>query len=123
MKAFLFFKIFFFKIIIFYFFFFLNLCINLLFLTNSIFYIAIFCIFYHKTNFLITLLFIELSYSCIFFSYIIIALIFENINGFFLSFTLLILIACESVIGLGILLNLYKNDYTIKQEDFTNLKG
>lgn len=100
-----------------------NFIFNLFYILNIIFYLSILSIILHRQNFLIMTLFLELMYVSILLSFIVITLITKNYIGFFISFILIIIIACESVIGLGILLNLYKDEYTINQNAFMLLKG
>jgi NADH-quinone oxidoreductase subunit K len=106
--------------------FFFNLYTNalqLLVITNIIYFLGIFGILYNKRNFLLTMLFIEVMYIGIFVYILTSSLLLNLPIGQIYALSLLIIAACESAIGLGILLILFKNDNTIKLENFTELRG
>lgn len=101
----------------------LNNVTELLILFNMIYFIGIYGIFINRQNFLITMLFIEVMYVGIF-SYFITTSIFLNSPiGQIYAILLLIIVACESAIGLGILIVLYHKKKTINFDNFTELRG
>ena len=106
--------------------FFFNLytnAIQLLIITNIIYFLGIFGILYNKRNFLLTMLFIEVMYIGIFVYLLTSSLLLNLVVGQIYALSILIIAACESAIGLGILLILFKNDNTINLENFTELRG
>jgi len=74
-------------------------------------------------NFLISMFFIEIAYIGLFFGFISSSLFLNNPLGQIYALILLILVACESVIGLGILLILYRSELTITLLYFSRLKS
>lgn len=106
--------------------FFFNLYLNLiqfLILTNTLYFIGLLGIIYNNRNFLLTMLFIEVMYIAIF-SYILASSMLLNLQiGHVYALSILIIAACESAVGLGILLLLFKNTNTINFENFNELRG
>lgn len=95
----------------------------LLVLSNFIFLFGIFGIILNRRNFLVSMLFIEVMYTGIF-MYFIVASLFLNLPaGQVYALVILVSAACESAIGLGILLILFRYDNSINFEDFTELRG
>lgn len=97
--------------------------IQLLIITNIIYFLGIFGILYNKRNFLLTMLFIEVMYIGIFVYLLASSLLLNLVTGQIYALSILIIAACESAVGLGILLILFKNDNTINLENFTELRG
>jgi NADH-quinone oxidoreductase subunit K len=96
---------------------------QLLILFNFTFLVSLYGIIVNKKNFLLTMLYIELMYVSIF-AYFITGSIFLNSPiGQIYAILLLIIAACESSIGLGILIVLFYKKQTIKFDDFTELRG
>ncbi len=95
----------------------------LLVLSNFIFLFGVFGIILNRRNFLVSMLFIEVMYTGIF-MYFIVASLFLNLPaGQVYALVILVSAACESAIGLGILLILFRYDNSINFEDFTELRG
>jgi NADH-quinone oxidoreductase subunit K len=69
------------------------------------------------------MLFIEVMYVGIFLYFILSSMYLNSPIGQIYALVILITAACESAVGLGILLVLFKNDYTINFKNFTELKG
>jgi len=96
---------------------------QLLILFNFTFLVSIYGIIVNRKNFLLTMLYIELMYVSIF-AYFITGSIFLNSPiGQIYAILLVIIAACESSIGLGILIVLFYKKETIKFDDFTELRG
>lgn len=92
-------------------------------LGNLIFFLGILGIILNQRNFLISMLFIEVMYIGIFTHFLILSTqTFLPLSQIF-ALCFLVVIACESVIGLGILLILYRYDKSINIEFFTDLRG
>lgn len=100
-----------------------NYILQLLIVTNILYFLGIFGILYNKRNFLLTMLFIEVMYIGIFIYIVSTAMLLNMPIGQIYGLSLLIIAACESAVGLGILLILFKNDNTINFENFTELRG
>ena len=69
------------------------------------------------------MLFIEVMYVGIFLYFIGTSFYLNSPLGQIYALVILITAACESAVGLGILLVLFKNDYTINFKNFTELRG
>lgn len=95
----------------------------LLILANFIFTFGIFGIIMNYKNFLISMLFIEVMYTGIFFYFILGALLLNIPAGQIYALVVLISAACESVIGLGILIIIFKYDNSILFKNFSELRG
>ena len=95
----------------------------MLIITNIIYFLGIFGILHNKRNFLLTMLFIEVMYIGVFMYILATSLLLNLPIGQIYALSILIIAACESAIGLGILLILFKNDNTINFENFTELRG
>jgi NADH-quinone oxidoreductase subunit K len=96
---------------------------QLLVISLFLYFFGIFGMIFNQKNFLVTMLFIEVSYVGLFLGYICASLFLNNPVGQIYALVLLIIVACESAIGLGILLILYKNENTISFNDFCRLRG
>ena len=100
-----------------------NLLTNFLILSSIIYFFGLCGIIFNRRNFLITMLFIEVMYVGIFLYFIGISFYLNSPIGQIYALIILITAACESAVGLGILLVLFKNDYTINFKNFTELRG
>jgi len=69
------------------------------------------------------MLFIEVMYIAIFSHFVTSSIILNSPTGQIYALSILIIAACESAIGLGILSILFKNDETINFENFSELRG
>jgi len=69
------------------------------------------------------MLFIEVMYIGIFVYLLISSLLLNLVIGQIYALSILIIAACESAIGLGLLLILFKHDNTINLENFNELRG
>ena len=96
---------------------------NLLFLFGAIFFIGLIGIVFKRDHFLITLLSIETMYLGIISSFVLISFNTFEILGQTCALLFLIVAACESAIGLGVLIVLYRNGKTLDFEDYETLKG
>lgn len=94
-----------------------------LILSNIIYFLGIFGIMFNQRNLLITMLFIEVTYVGIFLYFIGISVFLNSPIGQIYALIILITAACESAIGLGLLLVIFKNDFTVNYDNFQNLKG
>lgn len=94
-----------------------------LIIANFIFLFGLFGIILNQRNFLLSMLFIEVMYTGIFFYFIITSIYTNTPIGQVYALSILVSAACESAIGLGILLILFKYDNTVNFNDFTELKG
>jgi len=98
--------------------------VSRLFFISIFFYIfGLLGIVFSRKNFLIAMLFIEIAYVGLFVGYIAVSLHLNNPLGQLYALLLLIIVACESTIGLGILLILYKNETTLNLNKFCRLRG
>jgi NADH-quinone oxidoreductase subunit K len=97
--------------------------IQLLILTNIIYVLGIFGIITNNRNFLLTMLFIEIMYIGIFIYINVSSMLLNSPIGQIYALIILIIVACESAIGLGILLFLFRSNNTINFENFTELRG
>lgn len=94
-----------------------------LILANFIFFFGIFGIIFNQRNFLLSMLFIEVMYTGIFLYFIFVSFFLNSPVGQVYALTVLVSAACESAVGLGILLILFKFDNSINFNDFTELRG
>lgn len=92
-------------------------------LSNFIFFFGIFGIIFNQRNFLLSMLFIEVMYTGVFLYFIIGSFYLNSPIGQVYALTILVAAACESAIGLGILLVLFKFDNTINFNEFNELRG
>jgi NADH-quinone oxidoreductase subunit K len=106
-----------------FFFSFYNLLTQFLIISSIIYFFGICGIIFNRRNFLITMLFIEVMYVGIFLYFITSSMYLNSPVGQLYALVILITAACESAVGLGILLVLFKNDYSINFKNFTELKG
>jgi NADH-quinone oxidoreductase subunit K len=79
-------------------------------------------IFNYK-NFLITMISIELIYLGAITSFVVLGVVSHDARGAIYGLTLLILAACESAIGLGILIVLYRFGRSIGFNSYQQLGG
>jgi NADH-quinone oxidoreductase subunit K len=100
-----------------------NIVFNFLILSTIIYFLGIFGIVLNRRNFLITMLFIEVMYVGIFLFLIGSAMYLNTPLGQIYALMILVTAACESAVGLGILLVLFKNDNSIEFLQFTELRG
>jgi NADH-quinone oxidoreductase subunit K len=96
---------------------------NLLILCNFTFFLSLYGILINRKNFLLAMLFIELMYVSIFAYFIVASICLNSPIGQLYAILLLIIVACESAIGLGILIVLFYKKKTIKFDDYTELRG
>ena len=84
---------------------------------------GLFGMLFNYKNFLVTILSIEIIYLGAISSFILYGTIANNPFGAIYGLILLILAACESGIGLGILIVLYRFGNTIELRDYQHLHG
>jgi len=96
---------------------------RLLFVSIFFYLFGLFGIIFSRKNFLISMLFIEIAYVGIFIGFIAASIHLNNPLGQLYALLLLIIVACESTIGLGILLILFKNETTLNLNKFCRLRG
>lgn len=96
---------------------------DFLILSNIIYFIGILGIILNRRNFLITMLFVEVMYVGIFLYLTGTSVVLNNPEGQLYSIMVLITAACESAVGLSILLILFRQDQSIRLKDFTYLRG
>ena len=82
----------------------------------ALFSIGLLGMIFNYKNFLITIMSVELMYLGIITSFVVLGVVSHDPRGAIYSLALLILAACESAIGLGILIVLYRFGRSI---DFT----
>jgi len=92
-------------------------------LFTTIFLIGICGLAYNVTNFFTAMLCIELMYLGIIGSFLLICVETNNYISYIYGLIILILAACESAIGLGILIILYRLGKTIKINSYIALRG
>lgn len=97
--------------------------LNLFSVFSFIFLIGLIGIVSNSNNFLLTLLFIELMYLGIISSLILVSVITCDPTMQVYALLTLILAACESAIGLGILIVLYRHGRTLKFGAYEALHG
>ena len=102
---------------------FYNFTLEFLIISSFIYFFGLYGIVMNAKNFLITMLFIEVMYVGIFLYFNIASIFLNSPIGQLYSLLILITAACESAVGLGILLLLFKNDFTINIASFTELRG
>jgi NADH-quinone oxidoreductase subunit K len=96
---------------------------NLLLFSFLLYVIGIAGILSNNKNFLITLLAIELMYLGVLMSFILFASNQKDFRAGAYSLLFLILAACESAVGLGILVVLHRFAHSVQFEDFQKLAG
>lgn len=96
---------------------------SFLILSNTVYFVGILGIILNRRNFLITMLFIEVMYVGVFLYLTGTSVILNNPEGQLYSIMVLITAACESAVGLSILLILFRQDQSIHLKDFTYLRG
>jgi len=77
----------------------------------------------NQRNFLVTMMAIEVMYLGAITSFVLYGVICRDIRGLIFGLLLLILAACESAIGLGILIVLYRFGRTVDFTSYQNLGG
>lgn len=92
-------------------------------LANFFFFFGILGIIFNQRNFLLSMLFIEVMYTGIFLYFIFGSFYLNSPIGQVYALTILVSAACESAVGLGILLILFKYDNSISFNDFSELRG
>jgi NADH-quinone oxidoreductase subunit K len=80
-------------------------------------------IIFNFKNFIVTMMSVELMYLGVVTSFIIYSVVCQNPSGSIYGLLLLVLAACESAIGLGILIVLYRFGRSIDFLTFQNLGG
>jgi len=96
---------------------------GLLITSNIVYFIGILGIILNRRNFLVTMLFIEVMYVGVFLYLTGSSVYLNNPEGQLYSLMVLITAACESAVGLSILLVLFKQDQSIAITDFKDLRG
>lgn len=95
----------------------------LLILFAIIFIIGCIGITLKRTNCILTLLSIELMYLGIIFSFLVLARLQNSTYPYVWSLVILIIAACESAIGLGIIVTIYKRNKNINFSHYQSLHG
>jgi NADH-quinone oxidoreductase subunit K len=113
----------FFEVFLFDFYIYYNIYIyQFLIITNMLYFIGIFGIIFNNRNFLITMLFIEVMYVSIFLYLIVASFYLNSPIGQIYALSILLVVACESAVGLGILILLYQKNKTINWTFYQQLK-
>lgn len=97
--------------------------INLLILFSIIFFIGMSGIIFKRANFLLTLLSIEVMYLGIISFSVLVSVISTKEIGQVYALIFLIMAACESAIGLGILIILYRFGKTLNFSNYEIMRG
>jgi NADH-quinone oxidoreductase subunit K len=95
----------------------------LLTFTFSIYFLGLVGIVFNYKNFLVTMMSVELMYLGAVSSFVIYITFTHDPSGLIYSLLLLILAACESAIGLGLLIVLYRFGRSIEFESYQELGG
>ncbi len=95
-------------------------CLNF---SSIIFLFGIIGIIWNFKNIIILLIFIELMFFAINLQFIFISYFSTNFLGYIYALLNLILAACESIIGITILIIFYKINNSVKYEALTYLKS
>jgi NADH-quinone oxidoreductase subunit K len=95
----------------------------LLTFTFSIYFLGLVGIVFNYKNFLVTMMSVELMYLGAVSSFVIYSTFTHDPSGLIYSLLLLILAACESAIGLGLLIVLYRFGRSIEFESYQELGG
>jgi NADH-quinone oxidoreductase subunit K len=106
-----------------FFIFYINFLYQLLMLASISYFIGLFGIIFNHRNFLVTMLFIEVMYVSIFIYFIVSSFYLNSPIGQIYALAILISVACESAVGLGILITVYKNNKIITWEYYQQLKN
>lgn len=77
----------------------------------------------NQRNFLVTMMAIEVMYLGAITSFVLYGVTCHDVRGLIFGLLLLILAACESAIGLGILIVLYRFGRTVDFTSYQNLGG
>jgi len=96
---------------------------QLLFIASILYFIGLFGLMGNHKNFLVTILFIEIMYVSIFLYFISVPFYLNSQLGQIYALVILIAAACESAIGLGILILIYKNNEVITLNFYKQLKS
>jgi len=96
---------------------------NCLIFVNVIFFIGLLGIVFSIKNLIFTMLFIEVAYVAIFFHFLLSSVFLNSALGQLYALLLLIVAACESAIGLGLILLIYKHTGAVNYKNFTELRG
>jgi NADH-quinone oxidoreductase subunit K len=78
---------------------------------------------FNYNNFIITMLAVELMYLGVITSFVVCGLAFQRLECLVYGLLLLILAACESALGLGILIVLYRFERSIDLHTYQTLGG
>jgi NADH-quinone oxidoreductase subunit K len=92
-------------------------------IANFFFIIGISGIILNRRNFLISLLFIEVMYTGISFYFLLISIFLNSPITQIYAITILVAAACESIIGLSLILILFKTGSPKNLDDFNELQG
>jgi NADH:ubiquinone oxidoreductase subunit K len=87
---------------------------QILILASATYFISISGVIYNHRNFLVTMLFLEVMYVSIFIYFNIASLYLNLPIGQIYALALLITVTCESAVGLGVLISIYRNNRTIE---------
>jgi NADH-quinone oxidoreductase subunit K len=91
--------------------------------TSFLFLAGLFGILFNNKNFLVTMMAIELMYLGAVSSFVLYGVACHDPRGAIYGLLFLILAACESAVGLGILIVLYRFDRTVDFDTYQQLGG
>ncbi len=96
----------------------------LLILSFCLFCLGLCGIILNVRNVIVTMLCLELMYVSTMFGWIVHSLtFFDTIEGWIISFFLILIAACESAVGLGLLILLSRFEETIDFFEFSRIRG
>lgn len=96
---------------------------TLLQFSSILFFAGLLGMIYNYKNYLVTMMSVELMYLGAISSFVFYSSFAHNPSGAIYSLLLLILAACESAIGLGLLIILYRFGRSIDFSDYESLGG
>jgi NADH-quinone oxidoreductase subunit K len=91
--------------------------------TSFLFFVGLLGMVFNHKNFLVAMLAIELMYLGAVSSFVLYGAICHDPRCAIYGLILLIIVACESAVGLGVLILVYRFDQTIFVEEFQTLGG
>jgi NADH-quinone oxidoreductase subunit K len=97
--------------------------VTLLVFTSAVYFLGLLGIVFNYKNFLVTMMSVELMYLGAVSSFVIYGTTANDPHSLMYALTLLILAACESAIGLGLLIVLYRFGRSIDFEAYQELGG
>lgn len=89
----------------------------------TLFFSGVLGMIFNYKNFLVTMMSVELMYLGIVTSFILYGVICHDTRGAVYGLLFLVLAACESAVGLGILIVLYRFGRSIEFSDYETLGG